>query len=47
MVYTAITRAKKKVIIFSQNHALEAAIQTNHKMKRKTGLFEKLKGGFV
>lgn len=45
IVYTAITRAKKKVVIFSQNHALETAIRTDNKMKRKTGLVEKLKGG--
>lgn len=45
VIYTAITRAKKKVVIFSQNHALETAIRTDNKMKRNTGLVEKLKGG--
>lgn len=42
IIYTAITRAKEKVIILSQDNALELAISNNKRIKRKTGLYEKL-----
>ena len=43
LLYTAITRAKKKVVIFSQGNALEQAIGRTKKGTKKTGLQEKLR----
>lgn len=43
ILYTAITRAKEKVIIIAVNNALRTAIWNKKEYKRNTGLYEKLK----
>lgn len=45
LLYTAITRAKKKLIIVSEGNALEIAMANNTICRRNTGLCEKLKKG--
>lgn len=42
LIYTAITRAKSKVIILSQGNALEKAIMNDARFLKKTGLKEKI-----
>lgn len=42
LLYTAVTRAAKKVFIISETSALEKCIQTEDSSKRRTGLMEKL-----
>lgn len=42
LIYTAITRAKSKVIILSQGNALEKAIMNDARFSKKTGLKEKI-----
>ena len=43
LVYTAITRAKKKVIMIGQKQALMMAIHKNDSAKRNSLLGEKIK----
>lgn len=43
LVYTAITRAKKKVILIGEKRALMAAIHKNDSVKRNTLLAERIK----
>lgn len=42
LLYTALTRAKKNIIIVGQRQAVIRAIQTEDSLKRQTGLSEKL-----
>ena len=42
MIYTAITRAKKRVIIVAAENCIRKAIMTKSAMKRNSGLTEKL-----
>lgn len=44
ILYTAITRAKQKVILITVNNALRTAISNSKDYKRNTGLYEKLIG---
>ena len=44
LILTAVSRAKERVIIINENHALETAIKTKYKNQRETGLVDKLKG---
>lgn len=43
IIYTAITRAKKKVIIMSQDDAFETAVLRNKKILKNTGLVKKIR----
>jgi len=43
LLYTAITRAKKKVIIIGESSAIEAAIKNNKIQKRNTRFAERIK----
>ena len=43
LIYTAITRAKKKVIIIGEKRALMAGIHKNDSSKRNTQLAERIK----
>jgi len=43
LIYTAITRAKSKVIIVGEKRALMAAIHTNDSQKRNSFLAERIK----
>jgi ATP-dependent exoDNAse (exonuclease V) beta subunit len=43
LLYTAITRAKKKVIILGQTSAIEAAILNNKIQKRNTRFAERIR----
>lgn len=43
LVYTAITRAKKKVILIGEKKALMTAIHKNDSAKRNTLLSERIK----
>lgn len=43
LLYTAVTRAKKKVIIVSENGAIAQSIETNETGKRNTCLVKRLK----
>ena len=43
LIYTAITRAKKKVILIGEKRALMAAIHKNDSSKRNTMLCERIK----
>nr|WP_303180697.1 AAA family ATPase [Lachnoclostridium phocaeense] len=38
LIYTAVTRAKKQVIILNERHAMEQAIQTDRSGQRRTNL---------
>ena len=42
LFYTAVTRAKKKVIVVAVDGSIQASIRNNQTGKRKTGLLEKL-----
>lgn len=42
LLYTAITRAKKKVIVLSEGDAINKAILNNKTIERKTSLIEKI-----
>lgn len=42
LIYTGITRAKKKLIILGESEAFERSIQNNYEYKRKTTLKEKI-----
>lgn len=44
IIYTAVTRAKKKAIILSQEDALECGIRKDKRQYRNTGLIEKIQG---
>ena len=44
LIYTAVTRARDKVVIISVKNALETAILNQRNCKRNTGLYEKLIG---
>lgn len=44
MIYVAVTRAKKNVIVISENEALVTAIKNDRKSVRKTSLKELIKG---
>ena len=43
LIYTAITRAKKKVILVGEKRALMAGIHNNGGIKRNTLLSERIK----
>ena len=43
LIYTAITRAKKKVILIGEKRALMAGIHKNDSTKRNTLLSERIK----
>jgi exodeoxyribonuclease V alpha subunit len=43
LIYTAITRAKKLLIIIGQQQALAYAIKTQNSVKRNSMLIEKIK----
>lgn len=43
IIYTAITRAKKMVVIISEDGAMEIAVNNNKSKKRKTDLIAKMK----
>lgn len=43
LIYTAITRAKKKVILIGEKRALMAGIHKNDSSKRNTLLSERIK----
>lgn len=43
LIYTAITRAKKKVILIGEKRALMAGIHKNDSAKRNTLLSERIK----
>jgi exodeoxyribonuclease V alpha subunit len=43
LLYTAITRARKKVVILGQSSAIESAIQNNKIQKRNTRFSERIK----
>ena len=43
LIYTAITRAKKKVILIGEKRALMAGIHKNDNAKRNTLLSERIK----
>ena len=43
LLYTAITRAKKKVIVLGQTSAIESAIQNDKIQKRNTRFSERIK----
>jgi len=47
LVYTAITRARKKVFIFGQKEALKTSVQSNESSKRNTLFPERLKAGTI
>ncbi len=42
LIYTAVTRAKSKVIILSEGNALEYGIRRDKRQDRKTGLIQKV-----
>ena len=42
LIYTAVTRAKKRLIIIGEPMAFMYGIRNNNELKRKTGLLEKL-----
>ena len=42
LFYTAVTRAKKKVIVVAVDGSIQASVRNNQTGKRKTGLLEKL-----
>ena len=42
LIYTAVTRAKKKLIILGETDAFIKSIENNNEYKRKTTLKEKL-----
>lgn len=42
LFYTAVTRAKKRVIVVAVEGSIHTAIRTNQTGKRRTGLLEKL-----
>lgn len=42
LFYTAVTRAKKKVIVVAVDGSVQASVRNNQTGKRKTGLLEKL-----
>lgn len=44
LLYTALTRAKKKVVVLGQGSAIQKAIQNNRIQKRNTLLAERIKG---
>ena len=44
LIFTAVTRAKNKVIILSERNALEIAIKKNNLAYRRTRLYERLIG---
>lgn len=46
LIYTAITRAKKKVILVGQKRALFTAVHRNHAIERNTVLAERLREEF-
>lgn len=43
LVYTGVTRAKKKLILIGEPNALSYSIQNDHERPRKTNLMEKLR----
>jgi exodeoxyribonuclease V alpha subunit len=45
LVYTAVTRGKRLVILVGEGRALAMAVKNNHMQKRYTRLTERLKGG--
>ena len=43
LIYTAVTRAKRRVLLVGQKKALYTAIHTNRQGKRKTLLAERMR----
>ena len=42
LIYTAVTRAKKRLIIIGEPISFMYGITNNNELKRKTGLLEKM-----